>query len=364
MQKKREMKITRNNYETFFLDYLEGNLDENRVDDFLEFLQQNPDLKEELALMDTAPIEPDATVFANKEKLYKEKYDIEEAFNKTAIALIEGDISASEKKEFDAYLLKHPETQKEVQRFQQTKLKPDTSIVFAHKNKLYHRTLGKTIFLWSSRVAAVLVLALAIYFYIDQSGENIVNQSQVAVIEPESTNENANQETQNPPVETEKKKPSEIIPEKKDKTLDKAKEAVPKPTKSLRETTKGRMEHEKIAEERTPVEVPEKIGSLSASLQNNQTQNIALATMTVTIPESIKSADDEVFFAEVVKDKTGLDNFSFRKITKAGLNLVSNISKDKFNYQTNEEGKITELNYDSRLLAFSIPTNNEPVVGE
>lgn len=362
------MKITRNNYETFFLDYLEGNLSENLVDEFLEFLQQNPDLKEELLMIDIAPIEPDNTVFANKEILYKEKYDVEETFNQAAIALVEGDISTSEKTEFDAYLLKHPEKQKEVRRFQQTRLQPDESIVFAHKNKLYQHTLGKTIFLWSSRVAAVLVLALAIYFYIDQSGKNIVNPGQVAVVETEPTGSEADPEATPPPAETDKKQadPTEIIPKIKSKTpvKNKKEEAVPKTTKSLRETTKGRMEHEKIAEVRTPAEVPEKIRNLSASFQISQPKNMALASMTVTIPENVNYADDEKFFAEVVKEKTGLNNFSFRKITKAGLNLVSNISKDKFSYQTNQEGKITELNYDSRLLAFSIPTNNEPVAGE
>ena len=43
------MKINRNNYEVFFMDYLDGNLDESVVNDFIEFLQKNPDLKEELA---------------------------------------------------------------------------------------------------------------------------------------------------------------------------------------------------------------------------------------------------------------------------------------------------------------------------
>jgi hypothetical protein len=368
MKKKREMKITRNNYEVYFLDYLEGNLDENLVDEFLEFMQQNPDLKEELSMMDTAPILPDNAVFTNKEKLYKEKYDVEETFNQAAIALIEGDISASEKAEFDAYLLKHPEKQKEVQRFQQTKLQPDSSVVFAHKNRLYRRTFGKIIFMWSSRVAAVLVLALAIYFYIDQSGKNIVNQNQVTVVETERTDNNADTETTPPPVESDKKQtaPDEINPKTKSKTPvnEKKEEAVPKPTKSLRETTNGRMEHERIAEARIPVEVPGKIGSLNASVQTSQLQNVALASMNISYPENVRQPDEEVFFAEVVKEKTGLDNFSFRKMTKAGLNLVSNISKDKFSYQTNNEGEITELNYDSRLLAFSIPTNNVPVGGE
>ena len=46
------MKITRDNYESFFIDYIEGNLPENMIDQFLDFLNQNPDLKEELHLFE------------------------------------------------------------------------------------------------------------------------------------------------------------------------------------------------------------------------------------------------------------------------------------------------------------------------
>jgi len=362
------MEINRENYEVYFIDYLEGNLDETLMNDFLEFLQQNPDLKEELSMMETAPIVPGSASFINKEKLYKEKFDSKKEFNLAAIALIEGDISEAEKAKFDRYLLKHPEKQKEVQQFQQTKLQPDKTVVFAHKNKLYRRALGRTIFLWSSRVAAVLIVALAIYFYIDQSGENIIDETQMAKMESETTEKEISTEAKKPTVETDKKQAetTEIVPKVTKGTPEKTqkKETNPKVTKSLRETTKGRMVHKKIAEARTQVEKPKKIGSLSASLRAASTQNIALAKMTITLTENQIQPEEERFFAEVVIEKTGLDNFSFRKITKAGLNLVSNISKDKFNYQTNEEGEITELKYDSRLLAFSIPTNNAPVAGE
>src|SRR6056297_1202534 len=354
MQKKREMKITRNNYETFFVDYLEGTLDENLVDNFLEFLQQNPDLKEELSLMDTAPIEPDATVFANKEKLYKEKYDAEETFNKAAIALIEGVISTSEKKEFDAYLLKHPEKQKEVKQFQQTKLQPDSSVVFAHKTKLYRRPLGKTIFMWSSRVAAVLVVALAIYALFNQTDFNIPD-NRVAVIENQNGNES--------PAITETE---EIQPIEKIKAIPAGQknEVNPKAARTLRETVQENSNNEIIAEIRTPVEIPPRLNSKDAALQARQRPEVTLAAMTITLPENYQVVEEERFLADVVKEKTGLDNFSFNKIKLAGLNLISSISKDNFGYETNEEGKVTELSYDSRLLAFSIPTNNEAFVGE
>ena len=70
------MIITRDNYESFFMDYLEGNLEENLIDQFLDFLKQNPDLKEELHLFEevSLPVEyivvqekksPDAYFFLN-----------------------------------------------------------------------------------------------------------------------------------------------------------------------------------------------------------------------------------------------------------------------------------------------------------
>ncbi len=82
--------------------------------------------------------------------------------------------------------------------------------------------------------------------------------------------------------------------------------------------------------------------------------------MYITVFEDpVVNTDDERFLADVVKEKTGLNKLSFNKIAKAGLNLVSSISKDKLTYETNETGKVTEINYDSRLLAFSIPTKGE-----
>ena len=93
------MKINRNNYEAFFIDYLEGNLDEKLVDDFIEFLQQNGDLKEELSLFETVSIGQEEMTFSKKELLLKEKYDIESEFNQAAVARLEGDISEFEKQD-------------------------------------------------------------------------------------------------------------------------------------------------------------------------------------------------------------------------------------------------------------------------
>ncbi len=49
--------ITRDNYEIYFVDYLEGNLSDSQVDMVELFLKNNPDLAEELALFSRNEVE-------------------------------------------------------------------------------------------------------------------------------------------------------------------------------------------------------------------------------------------------------------------------------------------------------------------
>jgi len=113
--------------------------------------------------------------------------------------------------------------------------------------------------------------------------------------------------------------------------------------------------------QRTPIIVPSELDRISASL-NVQPIKASLATMYIVTPEKPANYYEEHVLVSMVKEKTGLDKFRFNTITKAGLRLVSSISGEKYKYETNEKGKVTEYNYDSRLLAFSIPskkTNTE-----
>lgn len=351
------MKINRNNYEVYFIDYLEGKLDEKLVDDFLEFLQQNPDLKQELALFESVSVAPEEITFDKKELLFKEKYDSEIEFNQAAISILEGDSTSSEKADFEKYLLTHPQKDKEILLFSKTKLIPDTSITFSKKNKLYKRPVGRTIVFWSVRVAAILLLAVTFYILIDNSSEKIVPQIQVAENKDEETKKETSPEIKQLPVETEKEK-TENTKKPAPKPEVKEVKQEPKNGKSLRETSKGRLEHEDLAEIRIPVLVPGELKTISASFEI-QKPVATLAKMNFTQPEIVPDNSEERLLADVVIEKTGLDKLSLNKITKAGLNLVSALSKEKFQYETNEEGKVVEYIYDSRLLAFSIPAKTE-----
>jgi len=349
------MKINRNNYEPYFIDYLEGNLDVSLVDDFIEFLTKNPDLKEELSMFSPVAIEPATLEFGKKDLLYKERFDLESEFDKAAVASLEGDLNPVDKAELEAYISKHPEKMRELKLFGHTRLVPDESVIFQKKNALYKTTTLKAIFYWSGRAAAVLVIALLAYFFIGKFEKPAIENTPVAVVNSNKTGEEPSAVTKNagesnnlqqmaqaktPSVKT-VKNPVEII-------LSDASEAK---EQQLVETT------EVLA---TTENEPVYFAAISPAPATIEPEipETTLETMYITIPQTEPA--EERFLLDVVKEKTGIEKISFSKITKAGLNLFANISNEKFRYETDNSGKVTEIIYDSRLLAFSIPTTRNP----
>jgi hypothetical protein len=358
------MEINRNNYEAYFLDYLEGNLDKNIVDDFIEFLQQNPDLKEELSVTETISVVPENISFNKKNSLYKEKLDSEKEFDRAAIAALEGDISATDKNEFENYLARHPDKERDVLLFGKTKLRPDEKIVFKNKKKLYRRPTAKIVFLWTSRIAAVLILAFALFALFNNKTNRVAPVNKIAEVE-KSMVKKTNPGLIKKPVVSKKaetkikaKAKAKVKENKKETPKPKNKTAVPiHKTKKANKTKEEEQSQKMVTIKRTPIEIPPKINPIIASVSKKQLP-VKMGVMHITIPDDTGLYNDEFLLADKIKEKTGLDKFELNKITKAGLNLVETISKNKFQYETNEEGKVTKYNYKSRLLAFSIPSKN------
>jgi len=330
------MEINRNNYEAYFIDYLDGNLDESLVDRFIEFLQENPDMKEELKLFKSISVIPEEITFQPKNKLYKSKYDIEEEFNMAAVAEIEGDLEEEETAAFTEYLDAHPEKQKDHWLFEKTILTADENIRFARKDRLYKKPVRKVVLLWAGRVAAILVLGLAIFSLIDRTSTTNDQENQAAQTDlPEKISH-----PDIPPRELQITEPEKTEPL-----------AVVVKMKQIRNQNKSpehTIEQGNLTVERIPLEVPKKLTALTASLDAGS-PHASLGT--VTLVYSIDDdADDEHLLTDNLRDK-----ISLQKITRAGLNLVTSLSNERFTYQTNKKGKVIEYNFDSRLLAFSIP---------
>jgi hypothetical protein len=317
------MKITRDNYESYFIDYLEGNLDEKLVNDFIEFLQENPGLKEELQLAGSFKLEAAPTVYKGKEKLYKSKYDQKDVFDNVAVAWLEGDLATEEKTDFEAYLSLHPEKQNDLKLFEKTRLRADEQIVFPEKSRLLKRNKGRTVLLWVTRIAAVLVISLLVYKYAGNVAVNHPVYEQQVIV-----SENKKEKPLPAQLPGKVEKEQDPIPVKENTaTPVKKTETKSQPAKSLRESNKGRIDHEKVAQLRDPLYIPGEIPSLNASLHSFDREVASLIPVTKQVDEMPLPEDDERFLADVMLEKTGLDNLSLKRLPWPDLTLFPMFQK-------------------------------------
>lgn len=163
------MKITRNNYEQFFLDYFEGNLPDNRVGELMRFLDENPDLRDEFDAFEMIRVDGDEGVdFPCKDSLKKpvsagiSPDNYEEYF----AAYIEGDLDQSEKAEVESFAVSDPHYGRELELIKQTRFVPDPAIRFPRKGSLKRHHIGlatRRVLHYASAAAAVLLLGVVAF---------------------------------------------------------------------------------------------------------------------------------------------------------------------------------------------------------
>lgn len=156
------MNINRHNYEEFFLLYVDNELsaaDKKTVD---VFVQENPDLQGELFLLQETVAKADDVVLEKKDWLFMEEGV--SALQENLLLYADGELSASEIKTVEALLATDRSAKEEWNILQQTKLQPDTSVVFADKQSLY-RTEGARVvgFKWWRAAAAAVLLGLVLW---------------------------------------------------------------------------------------------------------------------------------------------------------------------------------------------------------
>lgn len=133
------MLITRDNYEVYFIDYIDGNLKPDEVEVLMLFLEQNPDLAAELDGLHDIVLETSQVQFEHKSTLKKnlfERNGIANEFDYLCIAEMENDISVGEKKKLDSIIAENPSLESQKSVYAKAKLIPDETTVFTHKASL------------------------------------------------------------------------------------------------------------------------------------------------------------------------------------------------------------------------------------
>jgi hypothetical protein len=170
------MNINRNNYEAYFLDYIEGKMNAAEVAGLMAFLAANPDLKIELDNYEAITVEPSMDIFTNKGLLKKDVKDIsivtELNFDELCIARIEGDLDKETEILFEKFLYQNPDKLKEYKQYLKTVLEPDKTIIFEEKRRLKHFKIvpRRTSFVVTVAAAASIMLFIVVYKFLYNIG--------------------------------------------------------------------------------------------------------------------------------------------------------------------------------------------------
>jgi hypothetical protein len=186
------MHIDRSNYELWFTDWLDGNLNNLQVEQLKLFLDQNHDLREELddlISLNLLNLVSSPESFRYKEQLKKSPSEMsEDQFEFLCAAYLENDLSGSQKKELEEITDADPDKKRTFELLQKTILAP-VSIGYKHKRLLRKLTTAqKVIRLSVIGISAAAAISIIIIIYPVIPGTSTLKQSIIAHnITPDST---------------------------------------------------------------------------------------------------------------------------------------------------------------------------------
>ncbi|MDO6434246.1 hypothetical protein Q4E93_26790 [Flavitalea sp. BT771] len=189
--------ITRNNYEEFFLLYVDNELSPADRQAVERFVEAHPDLKEEWELLLQCRIDPDDTPAFPAKELLQQHEDFSlvnpDNYESWFLSYVDGELDEASRQAVIEFVRLHPEKNIELQRLQLAVNIPDPSIVFPGKESLYRKDEKRRIaWLPFARIAAAaLVLGFVglQVFHPFRSGRSIAGKPspQAPVIMKDST---------------------------------------------------------------------------------------------------------------------------------------------------------------------------------
>ena len=162
------MYVSRNNYEEFFLLYVDNELSFSGKKAVEQFLEDNPDLREEFnALLDSKLSPDNHIIFDHKQSLLKFTEDLPGInltnYESYFLLYTDNELNAAERKAVEQFAAQNPALGSELSLFMQARMEPDQEVVFEQKGLLYRHEKARRILVlpWMRWAAAALVLLLA-----------------------------------------------------------------------------------------------------------------------------------------------------------------------------------------------------------
>ena len=331
------MNINRYNYEEFFLLYVDNELTKEERAELETFVQENPDLEEELVMLKQSSIKPDMNIkFAGKSSLMKPEAAglvNESNYEEFFLLYTDNELETTVRREVEQFASSNPQYQLELNLLLQTKIQPETTVTFPDKSLLYKEEEDRkpVVIMWWRvvAVAAMLLLALGIFWLsnrtatpdIDVAGVNNTKKDQPAVTKQPTQTINK-EEKQHEQLATRDEQVNKNEQTGKDRTNKKEDIAI----------KKNDTEVENLAVIQQPIQVPVEETTLPLEAANvagvYNTKNIStggvisasrnntvkVVTAAYILPAE-KVEDDNFYIANTAVDKSKLRGI-FRRVTR------------------------------------------------
>ncbi len=171
---KNTMKINKDNYEIFFLDYHEGNLLPEQEKDLLSFLEANPDLREEFESFRMVKLEKDEEILYPAKEQLRKGVVTPSNYETFYAAYVEGDLDEEERAATEAFAMGDPQRGKELDQMKKAVLRPDLSVKFPGKDSLKREVVvpfARRFYYYAATAAAITLLAGL--FFLRDAGNDI-----------------------------------------------------------------------------------------------------------------------------------------------------------------------------------------------
>jgi len=361
------MKIDRSNYEVWFIDWLDGNLNSYQISELYNFLDLNPDLKEEFNDLSNIPLVTPENQFQFKNSLKRSAEEISESqFEYLSAAYLENDLSDSQKTELDEIIAKDPQKRRVFELINMTHLSP-TDIKYKYKKRLLKTTSAQKIFRMSViglSSAAAILLIIATYISIPRNLP-INNKNEAAVIASDSNLQNSsNDKTADLPEPTNKIQNVVVKNSEVNSPINKTSDLFADLTDNNIEHSSERNLSEPVIEK---IKVVEFSGLIHIAINND------LATPFIFLPEEEPENDRskigkylaKTFREKFLKEKTPQDSpLKGYEIAEAGVTGINKLfgwemALDK---KSDQNGNLKSVYFSSRIIKFTAPVKkSEPL---
>jgi len=347
------MNINRANYEIWFIDWLDGNLDSHQVEQLNQFLNENPDLKDEFN--DLAPVNlvHSDNKFKNKESLKRSTADISDSqFEYLCVAFLENDLSSEQKAELTGMTEQDTGKKRSFELIQKTRISPVT-ITYKHKSLLIRRSpLQKVIRLSVIGLSAAATVVFTLTTYLNEPSDisDSINNTASIIVPDKIIQKPADQENKIRPVSIKKE-----------------------------QRTLSKIELKTVIPEDTPVKsinnqsifVNRITFTTNINIKENFTSNALIASNTTyIIPEeddgrsNISRFISKTFREKILKDNSSQNSpLKGYEIAEAGVTGLNKLLGWEMALEKNndENGELSSVYFSSKLLKFNSPVKkSEP----